>query len=57
MNDLKAIGVRISEFAKAYNNGDIIKLLEYYRDDLIKLRNGAPPETKSENFTARCRDV
>jgi ketosteroid isomerase-like protein len=48
MSDQKAIESAISEFAKAYNAGDIAKVLSYYGDDLIKIRNGAPAETKSE---------
>jgi ketosteroid isomerase-like protein len=48
MSDQKAIELGISEFVRAYNAGDIAKVLSYYGDDLIKIRNGAPPETKSE---------
>ena len=48
MSDQKAIESAISEFAEAYNAGDIARLLSYYGDDLIKIRHGAPPETKSE---------
>jgi ketosteroid isomerase-like protein len=48
MNDQKTIESAISEFVKAYNAGDITRLLEYYGDDLIKLRNGGALETKSD---------
>ena len=48
MSDQKEIESAIAEFVKAYNAGDIVKVLEYYTDDLIKIRQGAPPETKSE---------
>jgi ketosteroid isomerase-like protein len=48
MNDHEAIESAISEFVKAYNSGDITRVLAYYGDDLIKLRNGARLETKSD---------
>ena|ERR1700686_4913375 len=48
MSDQEAIELAISEFVDAYNAGDIAKVLSYYGDDLIKIRNGAPPETKSD---------
>ena len=48
MNDQKAIESAISEFVEAYNAGDITRVLAYYADDLIKLRNGAPLETKAD---------
>jgi ketosteroid isomerase-like protein len=48
LSDQKAIESAIAEFIKAYNAGDIAKVFSYYGDDLIKIRNGAPPETKSE---------
>jgi ketosteroid isomerase-like protein len=38
----------INEFIIAYNSGDIHAVLACYGDDLIKLRQGAPPETKPE---------
>jgi ketosteroid isomerase-like protein len=38
----------IDEFVRAYNSGDIHAVLACYGDDLIKLRQGAPPETKPE---------
>ena len=38
----------IDEFVNAYNSGDIDAVLACYGDDLIKLRQGAPPETKPE---------
>jgi ketosteroid isomerase-like protein len=38
----------IDEFINAYNSGDIQAVLATYGDDLIKLRQGAPPETKPE---------
>ena len=48
MNDKKAIESSITEFISAYNAGDLEKVLAYYAEDLIKVRNGAPPETKQE---------
>jgi len=38
----------IEEFIDAYNRGDINAMLACYGDDLVKLRQGAPPETKPE---------
>lgn len=51
MNDGEAIETAISEFVSAYNANNVERMLAGYSDDLIKLRNGAPPETKPE--TAR----
>lgn len=48
MSDQKAIEAAIAEFVKAYNAGDLNRVLDYYTDDLIKIRQGAPAETKSE---------
>ena len=48
MTDDTAIKSAISEFVNAYNSGNIDKVLEYYTHDLVKVRNGAPPETKLE---------
>ena len=48
MRDQKAIESAIDEFIKAYNAADIIGVLAYYGDDLVKVRNGAPAENKSE---------
>ena len=48
MSDQQAIEAAISEFVKAYNAGDLNKVQGYYGDDLIKIRNGAPAETKSD---------
>ena len=48
MDDKKAIEYSITEFISAYNAGDLEKVLAYYAEDLIKVRNGAPPETKQE---------
>jgi ketosteroid isomerase-like protein len=46
----------IESFARAYNSGDLAALLAYYDDDLVKLRQGAPPESKAE-MERRVRDV
>jgi ketosteroid isomerase-like protein len=42
------ITTAIAEFVKAYNSGDIQAMLACYGDDLVKLRQGALPETKPE---------
>jgi ketosteroid isomerase-like protein len=36
----------IAGFIDAYNSGDVARLLSFYPNDLIKLKQGAPPETK-----------
>jgi len=46
MSDRVLIESAISKFAEAYNSGDLDAVFSYYADDLIKLRNGAPAETK-----------
>jgi ketosteroid isomerase-like protein len=51
MSDRKAIESAVDEFIKAYNSADIVRVLAYYGNDLIKVRNGAPAERKPE--TAR----
>lgn len=51
MSEPQAIAATISEFVNAYNAGDLDRVLAYYGDDLVKVRQGARPETKSE--TAR----
>lgn len=51
MSDQQEIEATISGFINAYNAGNIDRVLAYYGDDLIKVRHGAPPETKLE--TAR----
>jgi ketosteroid isomerase-like protein len=48
MGDKNEIEAAIAEFASAYNAGDLGRVLSYYGDDLIKDRNGSPPETKAE---------
>jgi adenylate kinase family enzyme/ketosteroid isomerase-like protein len=48
VTDEATIKSAISGFINAYNNGDIEGVLACYADDLIKVRNGAPPETKLE---------
>jgi ketosteroid isomerase-like protein len=42
------IAMAIADFTAAYNRGDLTSILAYYTEDLIKLRQGAPPETKKE---------
>jgi uncharacterized protein (TIGR02246 family) len=48
MNDQKAIDAAIAEFVSAYNAGNLEAVMDYYAPDLIKLRQGSPPETKAE---------
>jgi uncharacterized protein (TIGR02246 family) len=48
MNDREAIASSIKEFIEAYNSQDLAKVLAYYSDDLVKIRNGGGSETKAE---------
>lgn len=48
MTEEQIIQNAIREFIEAYNAADLDRLLACYSDDLIKLRQGAPPETKDE---------
>lgn len=45
--DRAAILASIEDFRVAYDAGDIETIAGYYSDELVKLRQGAPPETKS----------
>ena len=56
MTDEQAIESSIRKFIKAYNAGDLKAVLAYYSDDLIKTRQGAAPETKTET-TQRIADA
>ena len=56
MDDRSQIEQNIRSFIEAYNSGDIAGVLECYDDDVIKLRNGAPPERKPE-LSLRLADV
>jgi ketosteroid isomerase-like protein len=38
----------IANFIQAYNAGDIDAIARYYSDSLVKLREGAAPESKSD---------
>ena len=48
MNDEQMIDEVIGSFLHAYNSGDLEGVLGSYTNDLIKLRQGAPAETKPE---------
>jgi ketosteroid isomerase-like protein len=48
LNEEKTIEASISEFIRVYNAGDLEGVLAYYSDDLIKIRQGGPAETKAE---------
>ena len=56
MSEQKAIEAGISEFITAYDSGDVDSILRYYGDDLIKVRTGAAPETKSD-LSRRVKEV
>jgi ketosteroid isomerase-like protein len=51
MSDRDSIQAAINDFIAAYNAGDLAGVTAYYGDDLIKIRQGAEPETREE--TAR----
>jgi uncharacterized protein (TIGR02246 family) len=48
LSEEKTIEASISEFVKAYNEGNLERVLAYYTEDLIKVRQGGPAETKAE---------
>jgi len=48
VNEEKAIENSISEFVRVYNAGNLEGVLAYYTEDLIKVRQGGPAETKAE---------
>lgn len=48
MSEHEAILSTIASFVTAYNAGNLEDLLNYYADDLIKVRQGAEPESKEE---------
>jgi len=48
VNEEKAIEDSISEFVRVYNAGNLEGVLAYYTEDLIKVRQGGPAETKAE---------
>jgi uncharacterized protein (TIGR02246 family) len=48
MSEREEIEAAIAGFIAAYNSGDLNGVLESYDDSLVKLRQGATPETKSE---------
>lgn len=53
MSDQKVIEAAIDEFITAYNAGDIAGALGYYGDDIIKVRNGAPPVPRHKEHKPR----
>jgi ketosteroid isomerase-like protein len=48
MSDRDDIEAAIDHFIAAYNSGDLSGVLDTYDNGLIKLRQGATPETKAE---------
>jgi uncharacterized protein (TIGR02246 family) len=48
MSEREEIEAAIAGFIAAYNSGDLNGVLDSYDDSLVKLRQGATPETKSE---------
>ncbi|HZU23598.1 MAG TPA: DUF4440 domain-containing protein [Terriglobales bacterium] len=48
MNDCEQIERAIADFIAAYNAGHLSGVLVYYADDLIKIRQGGPSETRAE---------
>lgn len=48
MTDAEMIERAIQSFAESYNQGDLAAVLEYYEDDLLKVRQGGEPESKKE---------
>ena len=56
MSEKAAIEEAIAGFKESYDAGDLDGILNYYSDDLIKLRHGAPAESKAE-LAARVAQV
>ncbi|HTO76584.1 MAG TPA: nuclear transport factor 2 family protein [Thermoanaerobaculia bacterium] len=56
MTDEEEIAAAVERFLRAYNAGDVETIAGYYADDLVKDRQGAPPEKKAETV-ARVRGV
>lgn len=48
MSDREKILAAIDGFVSAYNSAELDALLSYYAEDLVKVRQGAPPESKRE---------
>jgi ketosteroid isomerase-like protein len=48
MTDRQQIEAAIARFIAAYNAGDAATLINCYDADLVKLRQGAPPESRDE---------
>lgn len=46
--DRTAISLAIASFKAAYDSGNLDAIAACYGDDLVKLRQGAPAETKAE---------
>jgi len=56
MSEHEAILAAIQAFVVAYNSGNMTELLARYDDDLVKMRQGADPESKQET-ARRLREV
>jgi ketosteroid isomerase-like protein len=56
VSDRVLIESAIAKFVEAYNSANLDTVFDYYADDLIKLRNGTPAETKAET-ERRVREV
>jgi ketosteroid isomerase-like protein len=48
LQDRLAISLEIARFKAAYDSGNVEAIAGCYSDSLVKLRQGAPPETKAE---------
>jgi len=48
VDEEKAIEASISEIVRVYNEGNLEGVLAYYAEDLIKVRQGGPAETKPD---------
>lgn len=45
--DREAIEKQIAAFIRAYEAGDLAGVMDYYAPDMVKLRQGAAPETRA----------
>ena len=48
LQDRLAINLEIARFKAAYDSGNVEAVAGCYSESLVKLRQGAPPETKAE---------
>jgi uncharacterized protein (TIGR02246 family) len=48
MDDREAILREVDRFITAYKHSDLVGVMDCYTDDIVKLRSGAPTETRQQ---------